>query len=218
METKQTECKRCGTCCSKGGPALHKEDLPLIERGIVSLNRLITIRKGELVYKPYKAEPAAAHCELVKFSGTGKEWQCFYYDDERKGCMIYAERPVSCRELKCWDTAAVEELVEEDTLDRFDIVAPDAPVLAFIKEHENSCPCPDLQALQNAIAQRTATGLEELEAIVNEDIRIRTAAVQKLKISLAEELFYFGRPVFQLLQQLGLKVVEKENRLVLRLP
>lgn len=218
METKQTECKRCGTCCSKGGPALHREDLPLIKRGTVPLKRLITIRKGELVYKPYKTEPVAAQCELIKFSGTGKEWQCFFYDAEQKGCMIYTERPVSCRELKCWDTAAVEELVEEDTLNRFDIVAPDAPVLLFIKEHENSCPCPHFQALETAIEQRAVVDLEELEELVNEDIRIRTAAVQKLKISLAEELFYFGRPVFQLLQQLGLKVAEKENRLVLRVP
>ncbi|MFN2354565.1 MAG: YkgJ family cysteine cluster protein [Desulfopila sp.] len=218
METKQTECKRCGTCCSKGGPALHREDLPLIERGTVPLKRLITIRKGELVYKPYTSAPIAARCELIKFSGTGKEWQCFYYDYEEKGCMIYTERPVSCRRLKCWDTAAVEQLVEEDTLDRFDIVAPDAPVLFFIQEHENSCPCPDLQALQSAIEQRAVVDLQELEELVNEDIRIRTAAVQKLKISLAEELFYFGRPMFQLLQQLGVKVVEKESRLVLRLP
>ena len=53
--------------------------------------------------------------------------------------------------------------------------------------------------------------------MVNEDIRIRTEAVQKLKISLAEELFYFGRPLFQLLQQIGVKVKEEDGALTLRL-
>jgi hypothetical protein len=54
--------------------------------------------------------------------------------------------------------------------------------------------------------------------MINEDIRIRTRAVQEFNITLAEELFYFGRPLFQLLQQVGVRVSESEGVLRLRWP
>lgn len=218
MTIEQTECKRCGTCCSKGGPALHKEDMPLLEKGILPFKRLITIRQGELVHKPHESEPVAAKCELVKISGTGKDWQCFYFSREDNGCMMYAERPLACRKLQCWDTVAVEELVEKDTLSRFDIVSADAPVSAFMHEMEAHCPCPDMEKVRQAIAGRETLDKDALEKLVNDDIAIRSTAISKLNITLAEELFYFGRPVFQLLQQLGVNVVEREGRLLLRFP
>ena len=43
------ECRRCGTCCEKGGPALHGEDRPLVDRGQVPARCLFTIRAGEPV-------------------------------------------------------------------------------------------------------------------------------------------------------------------------
>ncbi len=218
MNIQQTQCKRCGICCTKGGPALHRSDLPLIERGILQVKMLITIRKGELVHKPDDATPQAVGCELVKISGTGREWQCFYYSEDDQGCMIYENRPQSCRELQCWNTGAVEELIEKDTLSRFDIVDTDAPIYSVMQEHESSCPCPDLEEMREAIAEKGPIDLEHLEKLVNEDIAIRTATVQSMNISLAEELFYFGRPIFQLLQQIGLKVLEEEGRLKLRRP
>ncbi len=217
MKNEQTECRRCGTCCSKGGPALHLEDAELIRNGSLPIKRLITIRKGELVIKPHKDEPQTAACELIKISGTGSDWQCFFYDEEQKGCMIYESRPLSCRLLQCWDTEAVEDLVEKNTLSRLDLVGEKEPIRKMIETHEKQCPCPDLDALRRAIAAGETLDLEALQAMVNDDIRIRTEAVQKLKISLAEELFYFGRPIFQLLQQIGVKIKEEEGLLKLRL-
>lgn len=218
MTTEQTECRRCGTCCNKGGPALHKEDLSLIDKGLLPLKRLITIRRGELVQKLDDQEPRAAQCELIKIAGTGRDWQCFFYSEDEKGCLIYHDRPLSCREMKCWDTAAVEELIEEDTLSRFDIVGKDEPIFVYIEEHEAKCPTPDMEGLKEAVLAKTRVDVEALEIMVNEDIRLRSAAVQDLDISLAEELFYFGRPVFQQLQQIGVKVSETERKLKLRWP
>ncbi|MEE4242656.1 MAG: YkgJ family cysteine cluster protein [Desulfopila sp.] len=218
MDTEQNTCKRCGTCCSKGGPALHTADLRLVREGLLPLSRLITIRKGELVFKPHEDAPQLALCELVKISGTGKEWQCFYFDDETKGCMMYQDRPLSCRELQCWDTGAVEDLVEKDTLDRFDIVSENEPIYSLIREHESRCPCPDMEALLKALLEKNLPPLEPLEELTNEDIRLRRKAVQEIDITLAEELFYFGRPIFQLLQQLGVKVREENGMLKLRWP
>ena len=218
MTTEKTECSRCGTCCNNGGPALHKEDLSLIDKGLLPRKRLITIRKGELVQKPDDEEPRAAQCELIKIAGTGRDWQCFFYSEDEKGCLIYQDRPLSCREMKCWDTAAVEELIEKDTLSRFDIVGKDEPIFAYIQEHEVKCLTPDMEGLKQAVLVKRKVDLEALENLVNEDIRLRSAAVQDLDISLAEELFYFGRPIFQQLQQIGVKVMETEGKLKLRLP
>lgn len=218
MMTEQTECKRCGSCCNNGGPALHKEDLLLIESGLLPLKRLITIRRGELVQKPDDSDPRAAKCELIKIAGTGRDWQCFFFNDTEKSCLIYQDRPLSCRELKCWDTAAVEGLIEKDTLSRFDIVDKDEPIYAYIEEHENNCPTPDMEGLKQAVLAKSKIDVEALEELVNEDIRLRSAAVQDLDISLAEELFYFGRPIFQQLQMIGVKVTEAEGMLRLRLP
>ena len=221
MAAEQTECKRCGTCCNNGGPALHKKDLPLIENGILVRQRLITIRRGELVHKPGEPTPQAASCELVKIAGTGREWQCFYYGDNN-GCLVYENRPLSCRELKCWDTTAVEDLIEKDTLSRFDIVGRDEPIFAYMEQHEATCPTPDLVGLTKAIlARKRIAGeitIEQLEQLVNEDIRLRRSVIQDLNIGLAEELFYFGRPIFQQLQQIGMQVVEAEGKLKLRMP
>ena len=154
MERYISECQQCGTCCIKGGPALHKEDLHLIRSRRIPITSLITIRQGELVYKPHISEPEAAACELIKIGGTGKGWQCRYFAGDTKTCTIYAERPLSCRKLECWNTDAVEQLVEKDTLERADIIEVDDPIYTLMIEHENQCKYPDLLVLLDSIKKR----------------------------------------------------------------
>lgn len=211
----QAHCKRCGTCCMKGGPALHSEDLTLIEQNTLSRDQLITLRKGELVYKPDSDTPQAVQCELIKINGSGRQWQCQFYDEAGNGCGIYADRPLSCRELQCWDTSAVELLIEKNTLSRLDIVAENEPIYQIILDHERNCPCPDLASIKRSLENKEPIKLGDLEKLINKDIEIRNGAVKNLKISLAEELFYFGRPLFQLLQQIGVLVREQEGTLKL---
>ncbi len=218
MHTDQTHCKRCGICCTKGGPALHKNDVHLVKRGVLPIQMLITIRKGELVFKPGDDVPQPAKCELIKITGTGKDWKCFYYNEENLGCMIYDDRPQSCNELQCWNTNAVELLIEQDTLSRLDIVEEGDSLYSVMQEHESSCSCPDMISVREALQHRIQFDLKDLDKLINDDIAIRTATLRNLNISLAEELFYFGRPVFQLLQQIGLKVSEREGRLKLHWP
>jgi len=194
------------------------EDLELIREGKILRENLITIRKGELVYKPFKNTPEPVKCELVKICGIGREWQCFFYEGEGKGCTIYDHRPQACRELQCWNTEAVESLVEKDTISRFDIVKKDQPVYAFIERHEEQCILPDMFGLYEAALNKSYPETGVFEEVINVDIAIRTEALNTLKISLAEELFYFGRPVFQLLQQVGARVTENGGRLSLVWP
>lgn len=214
----KTECNRCGICCKSGGPALHKEDVALIEKGILSRRQLITIRQGELVRKPDDLLPRPAQCELIKITGTGQDWQCLFYGDNDKGCLIYQDRPLSCQLLKCWDTTAVEDIIEKDTLNRFDIVDRSEPIFSLIEEHEAICPTPDLEKIRRTLEEKKKIDVEPYEYLVNSDIQLRSRTVQDLNVSLAEELFYFGRPLFQQLLQLGVQVTEEKGKLKLRMP
>ena len=118
----QAGCLRCGTCCTKGGPALHKEDKDILLDGHIGRERLVTIRKGELAFSPLSGKLEPLQKELVKIAGKGNGWSCCFYDTEKASCSIYSHRPLECRILKCWDTEQLLSVVGKDTLARADIL------------------------------------------------------------------------------------------------
>ncbi len=199
--TGQTECKKCGDCCRQGGPALHKGDLDLVRDGKISISTLITIKKGELTHNPLTGVVQPAGVELVKITGKGQQWECCYYDEQR-GCTIYENRPQACVLLKCWDTKDVLNIVEKETLSRFDILGSDDPLIPAIREHERICPCPDFLYIRDNVGQLPDQQKKELEKQVRDDLSFRTRVISDFNLKLSEELFYFGRPLFQLLQML----------------
>jgi len=207
MTSEQVTCKKCGNCCKKGGPALHNQDLELVRSGKIPIRSLITIRKGELVLNPVAGKIQPATVELVKIIGTGRQWDCCYYDVDL-GCTVYDHRPYACRLLKCWDTGEILDLVEKDTLSRFDILDKENPLLSVIEEHERMCPCEDLGRIQSNFAQLSDQQKTDLEKLVRSDLRFRARVISDFQLKLSEELFYFGRPLFQLLQPLGVRISE----------
>lgn len=193
---------------------MHGEDLPLIRSGRIPMSALITIRKGELAHHPvHGLQPVTV--ELVKIIGAGRQWNCCYYD-ETDGCTIYDHRPHACRVLKCWDTEEILAIVEKGTLTRFDILDPDDPLIAVIREHERICPCDDLQEIRKNLRRLPGEKKKELEKRVREDLRFRTRIIADYQLKLSKELFCFGRPFFQLLQALGVGVAETQAGVVLR--
>ena len=215
MQENQQECEQCGTCCTSGGPALHTEDEHLIRAGNIPLAQLITIRKGEIAHNPLTNRLQPVKQELVKISGVGREWNCCFYQAEEKGCTIYDHRPKACRALECWDTAEIEELIEKDILSRLDLIEEDSPIRPYLREHESLFPCPDMELLLNNGPSEKA---EELEDLVNKEIVYRTKVVANFDLSLGEELFYFGRPLFHLFVAAGAEVVEVEQKLIVNWP
>lgn len=210
---QQTTCLRCGACCRKGGPALHGDDLPLVRDGHLPLANLITIRRGELAHNPLtdKIEPVAR--ELVKIRGTGGHWCCCYYDAANKGCSIYGNRPVACGVLKCWQPEQILALVGQDLLGRLDILEEADPLRPYVLEYERLCPCPDMGEVEKNLAGQPEELLPSLEMQVNRDIAFRDQVVRQLHLSPAQETFLFGRPLFQLLQALGVMVSESPQGL-----
>ncbi len=210
MTAEQTTCKQCGTCCKQGGPALHIQDLELVSSGKIPVSRLITIRKGELVHKPLSEKIQPVTVELVKLVGKKGQWECCFYEDTL-GCTVYKDRPYACLVLKCWDIGEITALMEKDTISRFDILDKDDPVIALIEEHERICPCDDLGYIQSHLDRLSDEQKNELEQRVRSDLSFRTRVTGDLQLKLSEELFYFGRPLFQLLQPLGVQISESSS-------
>ncbi len=207
MTTIEKGCEQCGKCCKEGGPALHNADLHLLRNRKIPIGKLITIRKGELVHDPLTGSVQPVPVELVKIAGVGRQWDCCYYDGS-KGCTIYEHRPQACRVLKCWDNEEILALVAKDTLSRMDILPEDHFLLPMIREHGSLCPCDDLQQLHTAGQDISEKTKKELEKRADEEMQFRLRAVADFQLALCDELFYFGRPFFQLLQALGVRVSE----------
>jgi hypothetical protein len=205
MNEIQTKCRQCGTCGLKGGPALHTRDLAIIRSGKLPVNRLITIRKGELAHDPLTGRVQAVAYELVKICGTGREWRCFYYA-AGKGCTMYASRPSACRMLKCWDPDEILARIGKDLLTRLDILAMEDPLRLLVEAHDRLCPCPDMELIRDALLAGSLHDLAELQRLVDTDLGFRGKVVKDQALSLAEELFFFGRPIFQLLQAVGVGI------------
>lgn len=116
-------CRRCGTCCKKGGPTFHQADQPLIENGIIPIRYLYTIRKGEWVHDPIRGSILPVNAELIKIKSKDGKGICTFYDDRNGTCQIYTHRPIECQLLTCWDTNALEAMYEKNRLSRRDLLA-----------------------------------------------------------------------------------------------
>lgn len=202
-------CKRCGTCCQQGGPALHGPDMGLLRGGQLRFSDLITVRRGELAFQPLATRPAAVRHEFLKIQGQNGTWCCVFFDQNTKGCLRYAHRPIACGLLDCISPGPLLAIAGQDLLTRFDCIAPDDPLLPHVRRHEADCPCPDLEAISYVLTRdEPLVGLlAELETLVRADIAARTRINADFQLSLAQELFYFGRPLFQLLLPLGVHAV-----------
>ncbi len=198
-----TVCKRCGTCCQKGGPTLHKEDKKILLSGLIGYQHLITIRKDELAYSSLSRQPKPVKKELIKLAGKekGKGWTCCFYDERKSSCTIYRHRPQECRLLKCWDTSSLMPVIGKDTITRADIIKPDNPLSSLIEIHELQCPVNKIESLTESLFKKNnrSKSLEELTELIRKDLAIRSQAIAEYGLPLSIELFIFGRPLFKLL-------------------
>jgi hypothetical protein len=200
-------CRRCGACCQQGGPALHGPDLALIRAGLLHLDHLTTVRRGELAVQPMSTRPEPIAQEFLKLAGQGPSWCCIFFDEATKKCHRYSYRPMACGLLDCTDTGPLLDIVGQDLLTRFDCLEANDPLVFLMREHEYDCPCPDLDAVRRDLQhpETAPARLAALETVAARDLRFRQQAVSRWRLSVSRELFAFGRPLFQLLHPLGIK-------------
>lgn len=216
----KTECDRCGTCCTKGGPTLHCEDRTLLLNNWLHLEHLITIRKGEPVSPLLNSNPEPAQSEMIKIKGRGAEWTCLFLQQKENKCLVYEHRPLECALLKCWETSGLEKVAGRDLLSRFAIIATHDPIFPLIQKHENICSLENLPRILSALGSRNSqqSAVTELTGLVNTDLAIRSQAFARFHVSLDLELFFFGRPLFKILDQFGITTHEKNGFCRLELP
>jgi Fe-S-cluster containining protein len=213
----KTECDRCGTCCEQGGPTLHTQDRDLLSSGIIDFADLVTIRQGEMVVQPDTGLPDTTEFELLKFQGQAGQWRCRFYDQDRRSCNIYEHRPQACRLMKCWDTDEVLQIAGAKLLNRFDLINADDPLLPLVRLHDQQCALPDMVevAVQLGKAGQLARTLAGLKELVEKDLMFRTIAIDQFQLTVGRELFYLGRPFFQLLAPMGVYVNETPEGITL---
>jgi Fe-S-cluster containining protein len=203
---KEQECKQCGTCCRKGGPALHFQDQELVVNGTIQAKHLFTIRKGEPAFDNVYGELKPADSDIIKIKGDDNSWTCFFLNKTNNLCRIYRNRPVECRALKCWDTRQIKEIFNEQRLSRERVLSNTQAVLELVKEHEARCSYNRIQYLANAFKSGNNKNAEnELAEITGYDTALRQVVTEKGCIDQELTDFLFGRPLSITIAGFGLK-------------
>ena len=213
---KVDECKRCGTCCLKGGPALHREDKELVEQGCIPLNCLYTIRKGEIALDNVMGRLIEVSEDIVRIKSADGSGACVLFETEKNECSIYQDRPLECRALKCWDTQDIREAYAEDRLSRKEILEKSPDFAELVDYHDSKC---DYRKIRELIAVlddgKNEDALEQLREILAFDDHLRGLVLEKTSFGEAILDFLFGRSLKQVLPGMGLKVVKKDGKYVL---
>lgn len=204
----QTHCRRCGTCCKKGGPALHAEDLPLVAEGRIPASALYTIRRGEPVTDNVRGGRATAESDIIKIRGVENGPACLFFDAAANRCHIYGNRPLQCRALKCWDTGRIVAIYQKDRLTRRMLMGRVADLQVLMDHHAESCDydrlCAALHLLDAAPDDDRSLGT--VRRALDDDLRVRQLIAERA-MHLAEMAdLLFGRPVNTVLKTLGYTV------------
>jgi Fe-S-cluster containining protein len=210
-------CRRCGTCCRKGGPALHTEDVELVRSGVIGLESLFTIRAGERVHDNVRDRVVSLQNEIVKIKGIGGSWTCLFYDSDTAGCRIYRQRPLECRALACWDPAELEHIYQQDRITREDLIGSIRGLWDLVQAHESRCSQEKLAGMISKLKIPLDPFLTvAIRECIGYDHHLRQLTVEKSGIAPALLDFLFGRPLQETVKMHGITVTKSGNRLQLR--
>lgn len=196
QKTEYLECKKCGTCCKKGGPSFHIEDISLIEEGYIPAKHLYTVRKGEPVCDNINNKIIFAHSDIIKIKGQGDKWTCIFYKEAENKCDIYQYRPLECRLLNCQDTEKIEQIFGKDLLARENIIGKIEGLWDMVIEHDQRCSYKEIRKLIDESENNKSGYLsQKVSELIEYDKALRDIVVAKGGLDLELLDFLFGRPV-----------------------
>ncbi|MEW5909060.1 MAG: YkgJ family cysteine cluster protein [Thermodesulfobacteriota bacterium] len=199
----QIECRRCGECCRKGGPAFHLEDRGLIETGQIAAKFLFTIRKGEPAYNNVTGFLIPSPSDIIKIKGKKESWSCLFFEEPYADCRIYEYRPVECRILKCWEPAALERMYDKNRLTRKDLLQEIKGLWDIVEEHSVKCAYETIRAvLLEDGKKKTAGYSKKLNEMIFYESELRALTVEKAKLDPELLDFIFGRPLSETLSNM----------------
>lgn len=194
-------CQRCGTCCEKGGPALHQEDLRLLEH--IPMRDVVCLRRGEMAYDPRSDSLQPLTVELLKIGGKEMGWECVHFQPQTRACSIYAYRPLECRSLFCADTAKVIQAMGTPSLSREDIVQRNSGLWDCIEEHERIFSVDQAMRLLKADKGRESAICFELDELIRREMHFRKALGARVQVEDRDLWAYLGRPMWLVLLPLN---------------
>lgn len=188
-------CWRCGICCLKGGPALHGVDLDLVRGGAIPLSRLYTIRPGEAVTDNVRGGLSVADADIIKIKSKADGVACVFFDETDNSCRMYADRPLECREMACWDTDAIRGVYAWDRLDRGRIIEEIPAMAELVAIHEAECGMAVIGRLVDLRKNGDSRAAADIAGRIGYDADLRERAVSA-QPGVADILdFLFGRPL-----------------------
>lgn len=203
-----TACRRCGTCCQKGGPALHAADAALFAGpDALDLSLVVTFRAGEPAFDQVRGQVLPLEAELLKLRGVEGSWTCALYDAADRACGLYTRRPEECRTLSCRDTSALAAMYETDRLRRGDLLPKGHAIHAVMAEHEALVPVlriAPLARLLRAGGQEALDAEAELSQMARADSAFRKSLNKRADIGPEYHDFFFGRGAATLFSAAGL--------------
>jgi len=201
-----TQCKRCGTCCKKGGPSFHVQDKHLIEKGVILLKDIYTIRKGEPANDKVKMRIIYTDSDIIKIKNRKGTTQCIFFDESTNYCKIYTNRPVECSVLKCWDTNAIEQIYSKNRLTRKDLLYKVNGLWDLIDNHQKRCSYEAIRRLADTSGPDEKKAVNEVRNIISYDIHIRDLIVEKTDMNPEIIDFLSGRPLTTTIKGYGMEV------------
>jgi Fe-S-cluster containining protein len=213
-----TQCRRCGTCCRKGGPALHVEDQDLVEKGHIALGELLTFREGELVYDNVAGRIVAAATDIIKVTtASDHDRGCCFYEAGKSACAIYTCRPIECRSLQCWDPGKVMHIYSRDRLTRRHLLSKIIGLWDMVQEHQHRCDYGRLASLATALRQRPGDGdaQNQLMEMIRYDQGLREATMARTGYDTRILAFLFGRPLVETIGLFRLRLIQTDQGPVL---
>ncbi|MFO7932021.1 MAG: YkgJ family cysteine cluster protein [Desulfosalsimonas sp.] len=208
----QTHCTRCGTCCCRGGPALHEDDLDLVVQKKIAPENLYTIRKGELVYDNVNGGLMKTAAEIIKIKSAEGSGACIYYDREQSACSIYEIRPVECRVMECWNTAAAEAFYALDRIDRNSVFGNVDWIMDLIRTHEEKCGYEAIGELVENRRRRQPGAADKISEALRYDAEMRRVLKEKTGLNAEFMDLVFGRPLEKTISvQFGVKLEGGRN-------
>ena len=181
-----SQCRRCGTCCRKGGPALHYPDAQRVRTGAIEPSALVTLREGERVHDNVHGGIITVDTDVIKIQSRPDGLVCGFFDEARSACRIYDHRPLECRALRCWDTAEIERIYAVDRLTRRDLFGEISWLWELIETHQERCHPGRLTSDIDA---------GELSEIIAYDAHLRRLTAERTRVHVDWLPLIFGRPL-----------------------
>ncbi len=223
-EKNNKDCNRCGTCCRKGGPAIHDKDLYLLSDNVIRLEDLITFRPGEFVRDESMQKIIPLENDTVKISSaiTAEEhnWSCRFLIEAKPQhtCGLHGKHPAECRALFCKNPEPLLALPADGRQTRAQIIVHlKSPEwwLELIDAHAQKA---DLAKVAECITKldEDKNAKDELLEIITFDTTYRELVVEKANIKPELLPFLLGRPLLGLMHQFRVEVLKTDKGLLLK--